>query len=163
MWSKSDWKALQKPACKFQQVCNSVRGLLLSTLDTGILLSALNTCVEFAPVAMESAKCSAEITSVGVYTGIANLKILFLWGREINILSKCWKWDGTLHVSKHNLSDKVRATLIVSALLHFISIFSTWYSGKLWGFGCNCTNPKRYHIWKCQVYIFIHASFAVTQ
>lgn len=109
MWSRSDWKVFQKPACKFQQqLCNLVKELLLSTLVAGILLSGLNTCVEFAPVAMESAKCSAEITSVGVYTRIENLKILFLWGCEINILSKCWKWDSTLHVSKQNLSNKVR-------------------------------------------------------
>lgn len=128
--AQSHWKALQKAVGKFQQqLCDLVRGLLLSSLDTLILLSGLNTCVEFAPVAMVSAKCSAEITSVGVYTRIANLKILFLWGREINILSKCWKWDSTLHVSKQNLSDKVIVTVILSALLQFISISGTWYSG----------------------------------
>lgn len=40
-----------------------------------MLLSGLNTCVEFALVAMESAKRSSEITSVGVYTRIAELEI----------------------------------------------------------------------------------------
>lgn len=121
--AKPDWSALRRPACKLQQQLGTlVRELLLSTLDTGMLLSGLNTCLEFAPVAMEAAKCSAGITSVGVYWRIANLMILSLWGREINMMSKCWKWDGTLHVSKHNLSDEVRGTVIVSALLHFISI-----------------------------------------
>lgn len=91
------------------------------SFNTGILLSGRNTCVEFAPVAMASAKCSAEVTSVRVYAGKANLKILFLWGGEINILSKCWKWDGPLHVSKQNPRDKVSVPASLTSP-RFISI-----------------------------------------
>lgn len=96
----------------------------LAQFNTGILLSGRNTCVEFAPVAMASAKCSAEVTSVRVYARKANLKILFLWGGEINILSKCWKWDGPLHVSKQNPGDKVSVTASLTSL-RFISISGT--------------------------------------
>lgn len=103
-----------------------------------ILLSGRNTCVGFAPVAMASAKCSAEVTSVRVYERRANLKILFLRGGEINILSKCWKWEGPLHVSKQNPRDKGSVT----ASLCFISISGTLYRGSCWRSGCNCTNPR---------------------
>lgn len=118
-WSQSGQRSFRKPAGQFQQqLCDLVRKL---SFNAGFLLSGRNTCVKFAPVAMASAKCSAEVTSVRVYARKADLKILFLWGGEINILSKCWKWDGPLHVSKQNPRDKVSVTASLTSL-RFISI-----------------------------------------